>query len=223
MNGENEAYLCDCYNSLEGWQTRGRDDWHCLTQVKLGRFQLIKNVPVREIPRQYLLGELGPLCSSGQDFDAGSYYNISYSSLSWMIPDLHCSLGGVTAPMLNASCEARELDIVRFHMCRASVPSFFSGVCDGAFTVCAVLNGNMRPSKVALVIYIFLPTCCLLGMVLVHLVAFLAQSTLTEVEENKVLRKRVKKQSNIYQQQLKNGNLERSLLCLGIVFSCVFY
>ena len=133
-----------------------------------------------------------------------------------MTPDFDCSLGGVTAPMLKESCEAEELDIVKFQICRESVPHFFLGVCDGAYTVCAVLDGDMRPRKVALLIYIFLPLCCLLGLILVHLVAFLAQSSLTRIQENKTLRKQVKKKRQIYQQQLQNGNLEHSILCLGI-------
>jgi len=130
----------------------------------------------------------------------------------------------MTAPMLKESCEAEDLDIVKFQICRNSVPQFFLGVCDGAYTVCALLSGDMRLRKVALLIYIFLPLCCLLGLILVHLVAFLAGSSLTRIQENTTLRKQVKKTSQIYQEQLQNGNLEHSVwfgrvaLSLQLVF-----
>lgn len=218
-----QKYVCECMREsprgFQGaWQSLGPDEWSCLTEVSLRISTLHNESSSRSWyhNRTLLRGNAtGTLCRFGTEFPA--YHGFSGGELfAWVDPDFDCSLGGVTAPMLKESCEADELDIVKFQMCRTSVPHFFLGVCDGAYTVCAVLDGDMRPRKVALLIYLFLPSCCLLGLILVHLVAFLAGSSLTRIQENTTLRKQVEKKSQFYQEQLQNGNLEHSIWCLGI-------
>ena len=216
-----QEYFCECITiSSQGargeWQSLGLDEWSCPTEVKLGVNQLRDGL--WRWNRTVLRGNaIGTLCRFGTP-NSRSYFGRDIG-LFWMVPEFDCSLGGMTAPMLKESCEAEDLDIVKFQICRNSVPQFFLGVCDGAYTVCALLSGDMRLRKVALLIYIFLPLCCLLGLILVHLVAFLAGSSLTRIQENTTLRKQVKKTSQIYQEQLQNGNLEHSVWCLGMVHS----
>lgn len=209
MQGHQE-YVCECGTSHLGqrseWRQYEGTKWSCPGAVASlqiwdfeGSWKLNRTVATGWSVR--LLCRFGRLGANVSDK---------------LRPEFDCSLGGVTAPMLKESCEADELDIVKFQMCRMSVPQFFLGVCDGAYTVCAVLDGDMRPRKVALLIYLFLPLCCLLGLILVHLVAFLARSSLTRIQENTTLRKQVKQKSQIYQAKLQNGNLEHSIWCLGI-------
>ena len=213
-----QEYWCQCRSmSWQGfrgeWQSLGNDEWSCPTEAKLELYNEVDGG--WKWSTTVLEGNaIGTLCRFGTANEI-SYYGKDIGLL-WMVPEFDCSLGGVTAPMLKESCEAGDLDIVKFQICRNSVPQFFLGVCDGAYTICAVLNGDMRPQKVALLIYIFLPLCCLLGLILVHLVAFLARSSLTRIEENTTLRKQVKQKSQIYQAKLQNGNLEHSIWCLGI-------
>lgn len=212
MQGHQE-YVCECETSHLGerseWKQYENAEWWCpgaVASLQIWDFEeswkLNRTVATHR--------SIGLLCRFGR---LGA--NVSDK----LRPEFDCSLGGVTAPMLKESCEADELDIVKFQICRKSVPQFFLGVCDGFYTVCAVLDADMRPRKVTLLIYLFLPLCCLLGLILVHLVAFLAGSSLTRIQENTTLRKQVKKTSQIYQEQLQNGNLKHSIWCLGMVHS----
>ena len=205
-------YLCDC-NTNNGWQTQGQDDWRCRSVVDLRGW----NKDVIH-PRTGYVGmfvdllrgaEVGTFCNSG-------HQRPDYNTV--MTPVFNCSLmslHGTIPRMLEQSCEAIEFDVVKFHMCRQASAAIFSGVCDGRFTLCVAVNGDMHEQKIRMLAYLFLPMSALVALILVHGVAYLLKSCLTVAEENTEMRKRVRQQAKLYQQQLESGTLDHSLLRLG--------
>lgn len=205
-------YFCDC-STKQGWQTQGQDDWRCRSVVDLRRWNKDRIHPRTGRVGHYedlLRGaEVGPFCNSGH---MSLYYNTAMS------PVFNCSLislQGTIPRMLEQSCEAREFEVVKFHMCRQASAAIFSGVCDGRFTLCVAVNGDMHEQKIRMLAYLFLPMSALVALILVHGVACLLKSCLTGAEENTEMRKRVRQQAKLYQQQLESGTLDHSLLRLG--------
>lgn len=205
-------YVCDC-NTKQGWQTEGQDDWRCNSLVDFRGWDGDRihprtgNVGVH-VP--LLRGaEVGPFCNSGHQ---SPIYPTAMS------PVFNCSLmslHGTIPRMLEQSCEAIEFDVVKFHMCRQASAAIFSGVCDGRFTLCVAVNGDMHEQKIRMLAYLFLPMSALVALILVHGVACLLKSCLTVAEENTEMRKHVRQQAKHYQQQLQSGTLDHSLLRLG--------
>lgn len=135
------------------------------------------------------------------------------SSGSWIYAARNCSLYSDLPGMLREPCQLGAVDIVRFRQCRDGlVASFFSGTCDGRFTVCAAFSDSMTPEKLRLVIYIVLPMCALCALLVAHVLAQMGNCSLMDIEENKTLRKQVNQKTRVYLEQLQNGNLEYSVL-----------
>lgn len=143
----------------------------------------------------------------------------SYISSNWIYAARNCSLYSDLPGMLREPCQLGAVDIVRFRQCRdglAGLSSFFSGTCDGRFTVCAAFTDSMTPEKLRVVIYISLPMCALCVLLVAHILAQMLNCSLMDVEENRTLRKQVNQKTRVYLEQLQNGHLEYSVLRLGI-------
>jgi len=146
----------------------------------------------------------------------------SYISSNWIYAARNCSLYSDLPGMLREPCQLGAVDIVRFRQCRdglAGLSSFFSGTCDGRFTVCAAFTDSMTPEKLRVVIYISLPMCALCVLLVAHILAQMLNCSLMDVEENRTLRKQVNQKTRVYLEQLQNGHLEYSVLIGRVMLS----
>eukprot|EP00438_Fugacium_kawagutii_P000552 Skav223853 [mRNA] locus=scaffold2304:427062:430683:- [translate_table: standard] len=222
-------WVCRCNNEYgfdknlriqtSGWEKDQEDQWYCPTQVQMvqydqSRYGLNGGVGFVGGDDYELHKDIGPLCDAVEEelIPYKGRTDGNYWAGKMAIPLFDCSLNGLMPAMLEASCEAKEIDIVRFWECYTSWPSLVSGICAGRFTLCAALGGELQLKDLLVLSYVLMPTAALMLSILTHGGGHRMNPPLMDVNADKALRKQIKRQAADLQKQLESGNLQESLL-----------
>eukprot|EP00438_Fugacium_kawagutii_P025720 Skav210476 [mRNA] locus=scaffold737:585740:587845:- [translate_table: standard] len=209
-------WVCSCRegqnNVNNGWG-KYQGQWRCPGPIALH----LSNFDLESEVWHGVTGPIfqaGPICDVLEEEMFPVATENSYWERKLLAPVLNCSsVNGLMPPMLEASCQQKEIDIVRFWQCHISWPSWFSGICNSRFTLCAALGGEIRLKKILILSYILMPAAAFMLSILTHGAGRFMQPPLMGVNEDKVLRKKIKRQAADLQDQLESGNLQESLLC----------
>lgn len=221
-------WVCICNNKYglnkdlttkhSGWEKDQEDQWHCPVPAGLANYDA-SLVGIGGFLFGGVEGDIGPLCDALEEklipYENERNPPDNYWEGKLAAPVFNCNLNGVMPAMLEDSCQATEIDIVRFWECYTSWPSWLFGICAGRFTFCAILTGEMSLKKLLVLSYILCPTAALMLSILMHGAGRLMQPPLMGVDEDKALRKQIKRQAAELQKQLESGNLQESLLWPG--------
>eukprot|EP00438_Fugacium_kawagutii_P033126 Skav217298 [mRNA] locus=scaffold1466:191191:192621:+ [translate_table: standard] len=120
----------------------------------------------------------------------------------------------VSSSALHADCrEVASEDIEQeVKRCSEDQPAVLGNRCAAAISLCSALSGSMGLGKLLNLTYSFFPPAAFVLLLLTHVVGIFMQPALMRANEDKELRKKIKRQAKMFERQLDNGSLNESLM-----------